>query len=199
MATELVVFDFDGTLTRGDTLIPFLTMVDPVRAARFVPAAVAIAKRRPDRRDEAKERLIARVLAGRSQAQVIAAGERFGRLVLPRLLRRDVVAHAVAHRRAGRVLAVCSASPDVVVGPAARSLGIDEVVCTDLAPPAGDAGWRYAASNCRGEVKVERVEALVARLGAERLWAYGNLPDDAPLLGRADVAVPVDRRRLDPL
>jgi phosphatidylglycerophosphatase C len=197
---ELVVFDFDGTLTRSDTLIPFLATVDPARTARHAPPAVAAALRRPDQRDQLKERLIGRVLGRRSEDEVRRAGQRFGRRVLPRLLRPDVVAHLEAHRAAGRRLALASASPGAVVTPAAHHLAIDLVVCTGLAPPGdGSPVWRYRDGNCRGPVKLARVEALIERVGPDRLWVYGNLPDDAPILGRADVAVAVDRRRLDPL
>lgn len=200
MGGDLVVFDFDGTLTRTDTLIPFLATVDPARTARYAPVAVAAAKRRRDQRDRLKEELVGRVLGRRGEAEVTAAGERFGRIVLPRLLRRDVVAHAVGHRRAGRTVAVASASPDVVVEPAARLLGFDEVVCTRLLPPDGNGGsWRFRGANCRGVAKLEQVEAVLARLHVERFWAYGNLPDDGPMLDRADVAVVVARQRLDPL
>lgn len=196
---ELVVFDFDGTLTRTDTLLPFLATVDPVRTARHAPAAVAAAKRRRSDRDRLKEQLIGQVLAGRSSAEVVAHGERFVRRILPRLLRRDVVGHLAAHRRAGRVLALASASPDVVVEPAARLLGVDQVVCTRLAPPDERGPWRFRSGNCRGPEKLDQVERVAGRLGVQRLWAYGNLPDDAPLLSRADVAVTVARQRLQPL
>lgn len=200
VAAELVVFDFDGTLTRSDTLIPFLATVDPVRTARHAPGAVTAATRRRDQRDELKEQLIARVLGRRSVEAIDRAGQRFARRVLPRLLRPDVVAHLHAHRAAGRTLALASASPRAVVAPAAAHLGVDLVVCTDLLAPGDEhPTWRYRDGNCRGPVKLARVEALVDQVAPDRLWAYGNLPDDQPILDRADVAIVVDRRRLDPL
>jgi HAD superfamily phosphoserine phosphatase-like hydrolase len=200
VGAELAVFDFDGTLTRTDTLIPFLFTVDPARTLRHAPTAVVAAKRFPDRRDQLKEALIGRVLAQRSAQQLAAAGERFARTVLPGLLRPDVVAHLEGHRAAGRVVAVASASPEVVVGPAARRLGVERVVCTQLtAPSCRSEPWRYRDGNCRGEVKLARLEELVRDVGAERLWVYGNLPDDAAILDRADVAVTVGRRRVAPL
>lgn len=201
--TELVVFDFDGTLTRTDTLIPFLATIDPGRTARHAPPAVVGAKRFRARRDELKEGLIARVLGRRTPDEVGRAGERFARTVLPRLLRPDVVAHLRAHTAAGRAVAIASASPDAVVRPAAARLGVATVLCTDLRPPDGgdgaDGRWRYRDGNCRGGVKLARVDALARDLAPGRLWVYGNLPDDGPILDRADVAVVVRRRRLDPL
>jgi HAD superfamily hydrolase (TIGR01490 family) len=199
VGVELAVFDFDGTLTRTDTLIPFLFTVDPARTLRHAPTAVVAAKRFPHRRDQLKEALIGRVLAQRSAQQLASAGERFARTVLPGLLRPDVLAHLEGHRAAGRVVAVASASPEVVVGPAARRLGVDRVVCTRLTAPDSSQPWRYRDGNCRGEVKLARLEQLVRDVGAERLWVYGNLPDDAAILDRADVAVTVSRRRVAPL
>jgi phosphatidylglycerophosphatase C len=78
----LAAFDFDGTLTRRDTLVPFLaTIAGRASLLRALGAesprlALAAAGRRD--RDLVKERVLTRILGGRSYAEVEAAGRAFG-------------------------------------------------------------------------------------------------------------------------
>ena len=64
-ARTVAAFDVDGTLTRRDTLLPFLAdLVGPGRLAR----ALAVAAVGRPKRDAAKERLLIRLLRGRPDA-----------------------------------------------------------------------------------------------------------------------------------
>ena len=79
---------------------------------------------------------------------------------------------------------------------AAGLLGVDEVVCTRLERGAdGLLTGRLDGANCRGPEKARRVRALLAERGldAAELWAYGDSPDDEPLLQDADHGVRVGR------
>ena len=54
---------------------------------------------------------------------------------------------------------------------------------------------RLEGANCRGPEKARRVRALLAERGLDdaELWAYGDSPDDEPLLDYADHGIRVDR------
>ncbi|MDQ1477028.1 MAG: phosphatidylglycerophosphatase, partial [Actinomycetota bacterium] len=71
-------FDFDGTLTRRDTLVPFLTTVAGravvMRALAAESGGLARAAAGRADRDVAKERVLTRVLAGRPHSEVATAG-----------------------------------------------------------------------------------------------------------------------------
>ncbi len=87
-------FDFDGTITRRDSLVPFLvhvagrTTVLAALAAESARLALAAAGRGD--RDTAKERVLTRVLAGQPYADVEAAGRAFA----SQLTRRAITTEA---------------------------------------------------------------------------------------------------------
>jgi phosphatidylglycerophosphatase C len=194
----VAAFDFDGTLTRRDTVLPFLVQVAgraPVARslAAQSPALVQMALGRGDR-DLAKTQLIARVLSGREWEDVAASGRAFARRVIARGLRPDTVARLAWHRAEGHHIVIVSASLDAYLHEVAEQLGVDAVLCTTLErDERGRVTGRLVGGNCRGPEKVARLRAHV---GDEPmlLWAYGDSSGDRELLALADRAVRVSRR-----
>ena len=185
----LAAFDFDGTLTRRDTLLPFLAMGlgwgpfawlmlknSPWLAAyglRLLPNYVA------------KARLLRAAFAGRSVAEVDGWTSRW----LPTLaarVRPDALARLVGHQRAGDCCIMISASPDVYLRQAARQLGFDALLCTEMAAGQGVLTGEMRTPNCHGPEKVVRLNAWLARQGWAAadvtMHAYGDTPGDLPML-----------------
>jgi len=194
----IVAFDFDGTLTRRDTLLPFLArLAGPwalARAlARQAPALARAAAGADDARDAAKERLVRTLLAGLDASEVRAAGDAYGRRLARRAVRSAVAERLRAHRDAGDTVVVVSASLDAYLEPACAALGVDAVVCSRLeVDAAGHLTGRLVGGNCRGPAKVVR---LVEHPGADAplAWAYGDSHGDRELLARAEHPVRVPR------
>jgi phosphatidylglycerophosphatase C len=193
----IAAFDFDGTMTKRDSLVPFLTTVagrGPVAAALAAeaPRLMYAATGRGDR-DDAKVRVLRRLLAGREFADVAAAGRTFG----ARLARTGISAQArdrVAwHRRQGHEIAIVSASLDVYLAEVADSLGVEHVLCTTLeVDDRARCTGRLQGRNCRGAEKVARLRALLDGDDVE-LWAYGNSGGDEEMLALAQHPVRVRR------
>ncbi|MGH9083417.1 MAG: HAD-IB family hydrolase [Acidimicrobiales bacterium] len=200
----VAAFDFDGTLTRGGSVLPFLARVrGPVPVAlavlRNLPAIARSAVLGGAAGDRVKESLFVRLLAGVPADDVRAAGVEFARRHLHRRLRVDTRARLEWHRAQGHAVVVVSASPECYVGPAAELLGADAALATRLAVSGDLLTGRYDGKNCRGGEKYIRVMGwLRARGGPDRpdLWAYGNSRGDLRLLAAADHAV--DTGRLGP-
>lgn len=182
----VAAFDFDGTLTKHDTLRGYLTaLVGPRRlamaAARNLPGFVRATRDR-SRRDEVKERVLRSSLGGVPIERAEAVASAYAPQVP---LRDDVVAHLREHQRQGHTTIIVSASPSLYVRSAAVLLGIDDVVATELEVIDGRLTGRYDGRNCRAEEKVRRIEAWLDGRSVE-LHAYGNSPDDDAMLERAD-------------
>ena len=199
----VAAFDLDGTLTRGDTLLPFLRMLcgnrAVVRAAAAGAPALALAAARIGDRDRAKASLLGRLLAGRLVEEVEPVVVAYVDHVVAARLRSDTVARVAWHQERGHTLVVVSASPELYVDPVARRLGFDAALATPLeVDEEGRLTGRLAGPNVRAAEKVRR---LRAHLGGtpSRLWAYGNSRDDAALLAAADEAMLVTRRGLVPV
>jgi phosphatidylglycerophosphatase C len=197
-ARPVVAFDLDGTLTRRDTLLPFLAQA--CGRGRTVAAVLAesprIARALLARsRHDAKQALLARLLRGRQAGAVQASAEAFARLVAARRLRPWVRQRVDWHRRAGHVLVLVSASPEIYVAPLARLLGFDAALGTRLeVGPDGRLTGSIHGWNCRGSEKVARLRAWMGD-DAALLYAYGDSAGDEDMLALATTAVRVGRAR----
>ncbi len=191
MTTRTVAaFDFDGTLTRRDTLLPFLAQV--VGWSRLAPALAA--SLRADR-DSSKQRLLTRTLAGRAHTDISTVGAEYGaavaRTISPQMRRR-----VEWHQDQGHDIVVVSASLDVYVDAAASALEISNVLSTSLeVDEHGRITGRMVDGNCRGDEKATRLRTHMGDAEVV-LWAYGNSSGDDAMLALADHPVRVRRGRL---
>lgn len=186
MRPVVAAFDLDGTLAEHDTLTPFLRLVAGRgrvlgAIARSAPA-IARAARDRNERDAAKEQVLRSTLRGYTVDALEAVAARYAPTVP---LRDDVIASLRDHQRQGHETLVISASPSIYVRAIAEHLGIDHVVATELEVVDGVLTGRYAGRNCRHEEKLARLLEWLGDRDVE-LYAYGNSPDDDPMLSRAD-------------
>jgi phosphatidylglycerophosphatase C len=192
----IAIFDLDGTLTRSDTLLPYLAGFLAARPARWTRlAAVAAALfgyliGRLDR-DACKERIVLRCLGGASRAELTAYTERFVKRLLDRGMHRDALAALEAHRAHGAHLILLSASPDVYVPEIAARLGFQECVCTELSWSGERLIGAFATPNRRAEEKSAVVRAIRQRRPG-RMAAYANSSSDLPHLELTDQPVLVN-------
>jgi phosphatidylglycerophosphatase C len=190
------VFDLDGTLTRRDTLWPYIAGFlrgHPARIPgllRALPAVVRFAWRGD--RGELKAAAIQAALGGVRRAELDAWTGAFVATLLERGLFDDARATLEAHRRHGDSLALLSASPDLYVPDIARALGFAESMCTGIEWRGDQLVGRLVTPNRRGAEKARCLGAL-RRLHPElEVVAYGNAESDLEHLALADRAVLVN-------
>lgn len=204
---SVAAFDFDGTLTQGDTLLPFLaTALGWPRFAwallRSSPWLVGHALRLV-RNDIAKARLFKAALQGVAKADVLCWADHWASEQLPGQLRGaqdPTMARLAWHRAAGHCCVMVSASPDIYLERAAAVLGFDALICTQMEVATKGPGWgealtgRMTTPNCYGEQKVIRLQAWLAErydpaaLASMTLYAYGDTSGDKPMLRMAQQA-----------
>jgi phosphatidylglycerophosphatase C len=198
----VAAFDFDGTLTRGGSVVRFLVRVcglGPVAAAILLdlPRLARAAVVGGTASDTAKERLFMRLLAGKSTLEVDRIGAEFAEEHLRRHLRGDSRERLEWHRKHGHHVVVVSASPECYVRPAARMLGAEAALATRLASHGELLTGRYEGRNCRGAEKYARLVGWLRSEGLAPLqpilWAYGNSRGDRRLLEAADHGVDASR------
>lgn len=196
----IAAFDFDGTLTNGDSLLPFLAIVagraSVLRALGAESPRLAWAAAGRGDRDIVKERVLTRVLAGIPYARVEAAGREFA----TRLTRTAVTTNGREriewHQRAGHEVVIVSASLDVYLDDVARDLGVGHVLCTSLvSDERGSCTGELRGANCRGVEKATRLRSFIGDDDVE-LWAYGNSSGDDEMLALAHHPVRVRRGRM---
>jgi phosphatidylglycerophosphatase C len=203
--SRVAVFDLDGTLTRRDTLLPYLSGYarrHPRGLWRLwrLPFSLARFTLGLSDRGRLKASVIRQVMRGASRRDVAAWTEEFCRLRLPRLLNPGALAAIARHRAAGDRLVLLSASVDLYVPAIGHALGFDETVCTGISWAGDLLEGRLTTANRRGAEKRRCVGELRRRHPGARIAAYGNaasdfehlLAVDEPLLANA---APATRRR----
>jgi phosphatidylglycerophosphatase C len=198
MIDTIAVFDFDGTITRGDTLVPLLASVSLARTLRHAPPAVLRARLDSQSRDAAKARLIRAVLADVDEERMQRLGRAFVATHLDRITQSHVLRRLREHQADGHHVVLASASPQFVVEPAARHLGFDRVICTRV-ERGEDGRWELRGVNVRADAKRRALEQACQELRPRRTWAYGDSRDDLPMLRWADHGFLVRRRDLAPV
>ena len=187
----VAAFDFDGTLTHRDTLVPFLVRVRgraAVARALVVsaPTLLAAAAGR-ETRQRAKEALLIHTLNGWWLDELRPLADDYARDVVATQLRADRLARLRWHQDQGHDTVLVSASPELYVQPAGRLLGCTAVLASRLeVDRRGRVTGRLFGANVRG---AEKPRLLREWLGAEpaELWAYGDSEGDAEMLAMADV------------
>lgn len=204
-ARQIAAFDFDGTLTRRDTLLSFLdwSCGKPALTRALAAAAPTALRARTGRlpeashpRDASKAVLLRRLLAGRQQAWFDERGLQFA-ATLTRRLRPDVLAHLAWHRDQGHELVIVSASLRTYLDHFARDHGFDHVIAVEMEATDGVLSGELRGPNVRGPEKAVRLRRWLGD-DADRaqLWAYGNSSGDRELLAMADTATWVARAAL---
>ena len=185
------LFDFDGTLCPGDSLIPFclyayrhglcsLGQLFRGGAAGLGYGLHLLSAKR------AKEITLC-FLKGKSQAQVAQAARGFCReKLLPRLYAQGMEAVKRHHNAGERVLLV-SASPELYLTCLREKLPIDGLIATRMyVDENGLYTGQMAGENCRGVEKPLRLAEYLAARGLEVDYAastaYGDSGGDASMM-----------------
>lgn len=186
----ITVFDFDGTLTRKDTLILFAYHVLGQKRARraILRSLPAILRWKLGllTNSEAKETLFGHLFRGIRHADFTALGESFAP-VIDRHLRSNGFAALTAARERGDEIVIDSASMEEWIAPWAHLHGVDRVIATRPETDAdGRLTGRFATLNCHGPEKVRRFQEEYPDRDHYTITAYGDSSGDRDLLAHAD-------------
>ncbi len=187
--TTIAVFDFDNTLTKRDSLLPFLSI--SVGRSRFFwglllmsPVLTAYAlKLIPNWR--AKEAVLTHFLSGISLEQLQLLGKNFAIKDISKLLRPQALERLHYHQQQGHHTILVSASLEAYLVPWTKIIGIDQVIGTKLESQSGVLTGRIQGQNCYGKEKVERLTEVLGDLTQYCIYAYGDSRGDREMLNAA--------------
>jgi phosphatidylglycerophosphatase C len=184
----LSVFDFDGTLTRHDSFVPFLRFAFGRKTflvkmfAMLAPTLRCL--RGKITRDELKEILIQCFLTGSQETWVQTQAERYCDRYWKKLMRPKGLYAVAAELHANATVTICSASPELVLRPFADKLGI-KLIGTQLEVQDGILTGKITGHNCRSNEKVARLRLVYGDLRQYHLRAWGDTRGDYELLSAA--------------
>jgi phosphatidylglycerophosphatase C len=185
---NLALFDFDGTISYGNTFTPFLHFaVDRKRiAAGRVVLAPVIAGYKLGfvSGSTARESATRFGFRGKREADVRRAGASYARDVLPGVIRPNALERIRWHKAQGDRVAVVSASLNMYLDEWCRPLELD-VICTELDARDGILTGRYRQGDCIGDEKPVRILRKYRLQDYPVVYAYGDSEDDRPMLSIA--------------
>ncbi len=186
--TTAAFFDFDGTLVHGFSAIPFFRHF--LRAGQFTAreiAATMLAGIRGGKSEDEYEHLLSlslRSWRGHSEEDLDTIGERLFETRIAGHLYPEGWRLVRAHQAAGHTLAIASSATRFQIEPAARALGIDSVLCTQLevvdgvltGKVSGRTRWRA------GKADATRDFAREKNVDLTHSYAYSNGAEDVEFL-----------------
>jgi putative phosphoserine phosphatase/1-acylglycerol-3-phosphate O-acyltransferase len=142
-----------------------------------------------------------RNIAGHEVAAYHELGEKVFRDRLAPVIFPEMKAVVRAHRQLGHDLVLVTSATRFQVEALARYLGIEHILCTELAHSEGRFTGEIDGPPCygAGKLRAARDFAVQRRMDLADCWFYSNGSEDLPLLDAVGhpVAVNPDRRLLD--
>lgn len=187
MNQQIAFFDFDGTLTRSDSLLPFLKHVrgrtrfylDMLQVSPWL-AGYAV---RVVPNDIAKSKLLTRSLAGTLKSELFHKGQVFCDELPDSALNPMMVERLREHQAKGHMTVLVSASLDVYLEGWAQKMGFDACLCSRLEQDeAGYVTGRFIGKNCYGDEKVHRIQKFLSDREPAHSYAYGDTRGDLAML-----------------
>jgi HAD superfamily hydrolase (TIGR01490 family) len=187
----IAAFDFDGTLTYRDTLIPYLAFCcgwPRLIWAGFknLPALLGYMLGHIDRK-QIKEIFLTELLKGLPISQLKESGTAFIHAHINSNLRPKGIERLKWHQSKGHRCILISANLNVNLEAWAKEMGFERLISSEVAADsAGNATGRLAGENCWGPEKRARLEKLLGSKSGYLLYAYGDSRGDQEMLELAD-------------
>ena len=187
----VAAFDFDGTLTRHDTLFPFLLHIaGPVKFLNKIivlsPELLSYALGLM-RNDVAKIKVLRCFLANMDMDTLQQHALQFAENKLPMMQRNEAMQRFQWHKKQGHRCVVVSASLEIYLRPWASKAGFDNILGSQLEQIDNNrTSGKLLGENCFGPEKMRRLQALLGPRKGYTLYAYGDSRGDKELLSAAN-------------
>ena len=189
---EIVVFDFDGTITTDDTFRLFLryyagNLKWTANILLLLPIFIGYGLKLVDR-NQAKIHVMRRFFKNASVAKLNARAAAFATEIIPSLIRPQAQACLDGKKTHPESLYICSAS----ITPYLRAWGESQNIHNILATELETDGDRYTGEikgwNIWGEGKMRRILAEFAPHPVKIMEAYGDSRGDREMLHAAEAS-----------
>jgi len=185
---QLALFDFDGTITKKDSMIHFLIHYKGIfvflMGLLWLSPTLVLWKLGIIETQRAKEKLYRYFFSGVSEKEIYESGRSFldklENLINPLAYKR-----ILEHKANGDRIVVVTASsePWVLHWCQRNSL---ELICTQLVSTNGILTGQIDGKNCNGSEKVIRIKQYLDVKQFSKITAYGDSNGDKPMLELAD-------------
>ena len=185
----LVLFDFDGTITKKDSLSDFIKYA--VGNHRFyllllplIPTITAY-KLRLIPNYQAKERLISHYFKEWRYSDFQKISDKYSTNQIDKITRPKAIEKIAWHQKQGHKIVIVSASIENWLKKWCDQKNI-ELIATQLEIKDGKVTGKFSTKNCYGIEKVKRVKERYNLSEYSDIYAYGDSLGDKEMLGIAN-------------
>lgn len=183
--TAIAFFDFDGTISKTDSMLRFLLFTVPPRkiltgALKLLPT-LALLLPNIKTRSEVKQQIFITFFAGVDHQELKWRAEAFADTYIKTDLRSDALRKINWHLDLGHKVVIVSASPELWIQPISMRLGLS-FIATKLELCNGTLTGRLDGKNCVGAEKVSRIKKEYDLSQFSSIFAYGDSAGDYELL-----------------
>jgi len=182
----IAFFDFDGTITKRDTLLPFLLYCFGIKKCilgflRLFPI-LFLYKSKITSNHKAKEQVFSYFFKGKSKTDITQYSKKFNIEVIPKLLKNSAIAKIKWHKYKGHRVVIVSASVEEYIKFFAESFNV-EYIGTKLKYQDALFVGNFEGKNCYGQEKVERINDYIDLSEYDESYGYGDSQGDKEMLG----------------
>jgi len=185
----LALFDFDGTITKDDSLLKFIRFV--VGDFRFVFGLVVLSPILvaymlgliPNYK--AKQKMLSWFFKGMSKDGFFKVANEYSLAHIDKIVRPKAMEKINWHKAQGHQVVVVSASIDCWLRPWCDKNNID-LIATRLEIEDGKLTGKFATKNCYGIEKVNRIKKTYNLSEYSFIYAYGDSSGDKEMLSIAN-------------
>ncbi|MBX6379669.1 MAG: HAD-IB family hydrolase [Thermoflavifilum aggregans] len=184
----LAIFDFDHTLTTGDTLLAFIQFVKGRNKFIFgllrLSPVLILYKLHLINNQKAKEKVLTHFFGGMNAREFAKYGMAFQENILPGMLRKEAMEALSFHQKRNNRVIVITASAGEWVAHWCDQQGIF-CIATQLEIREGKITGKIKGKNCYGKEKLRRLLETIDIKQFEEIHVYGDSRGDKELLSIA--------------
>lgn len=185
----IVFLDFDGTITKKDSLIKFIRFVvgdvKTVLGMIFLSPMLIIYKLKLIPNHKAKQWMFSYFFKGMDEQQFLKVAEEYSLKHIETILRPKAKERIAWHKDLGHKVIIVSASIECWIRPWCDQNDLD-LIATRVEIKDGLMTGKFLTKNCYGIEKVNRVKEAYNLDDYDRIYAYGDSRGDKELLELAD-------------
>jgi phosphatidylglycerophosphatase C len=186
----IAFFDFDGTVTKKDTLLEFIRYVKggfSFYFGFFIHSPILVLYKLQIVSNQAAKEMMLRYFFGKMDAASFNDHcERFAREQLPLLMRPKALKEIDKLKAYGADVVIVSASPENWLKTWCVSNDL-KCIATRLVVADNKVTGKIDGRNCHGQEKVRRIESEFSLSEYSRVYAYGDTPGDRYMLALANI------------
>ena len=188
---NLVLFDFDGTITRDDSLLEFVAYVVGFkkffRGILVLSPILAAYKLGLASNNFTRRKLLGYFFTGMSADKFDKICKKYSTTHIEDILKQSAMDKIASYKAAGDKIVIVTASLEDWLRPWCAAQGL-ELLGTKIRRKGGIITGEIEGQNCYGAQKVARVRAAYDVQAFDRIIAYGDSRGDREMLEFADEA-----------